>query len=98
MTKYIEMESLIELAQHNSPICQCMADFTDVKRLIEDAPSADVAPVVHGRWIVAHGNPTPYCSKCRKEAIRTFLGGYAYSEHCPRCGAKMQGKEATDGD
>lgn len=54
-----------------------------------DDCAVDAALVVHGRWIVAHGNPTPYCSQCRQEAIRSFLGGYVYSKHCPHCGAKM---------
>lgn len=84
MAEYIERESLIEAAKHNSPICLCMADFLDVKMLIENAPAADVAPVVHGRWIRQGHNSI--CSEC---------GAYAapHVKFCPDCGAMMDKEE-----
>ena len=56
---------------------------------IEDAPAADVAPVVHGRWIPFHSDVAgdiQYCSACE-------IGFGAKMDYCPHCGAKMDGGE-----
>lgn len=52
---------------------------------------ADVAPVVHGRWI-----PTEYpfmneCEDCSNCGYRTVYGNNYTC--CPNCGAKMDGVE-----
>jgi hypothetical protein len=47
--------------------------------------SADVAPVVHGRWIFHDDKPRGFnteCSVCHAEGM---VEGY----YCPNCGAKM---------
>lgn len=60
---------------------------------IEDAPAADVAPVVHGRWISFldgdHIMPERYyrCSRCGRVESRR-------QPYC-HCGAKMDGKEVV---
>lgn len=64
----------------------------DAIDMIEDAPAADVAPVVHGRWEWLGPNRlvADYmcgtCSACKvrsKYIVNTML--------CPNCGAKMDG-------
>lgn len=50
-------------------------------------PAADVAPVVHGKWVICSDGYYPYCSNCRNEP----KGGL--SNYCPNCGAKMQNEE-----
>lgn len=46
-------------------------------------PAADVAPVVHGRWVPpAVGKYGCLCSACKKQSDN----GYDY---CPNCGAMM---------
>ncbi len=45
-------------------------------------PAADVAPMVHGRWIKGPSNP--YCSEC-------FVECRDETPFCPNCGAKMNG-------
>lgn len=58
---------------------------TALKHLIFDTPAADVAPVVHGRWIM-DGKEHCYCSECKHgRNIRTQIGWV----YCPNCGAKM---------
>ena len=59
--------------------------------IIEQAPTVDARPVVHGRWKF-DTDGDPYCSVCRKYAglLRIESGNY-----CPNCGAKMDG---GDGD
>lgn len=57
------------------------------------APAADVAPVVHGRWLhtdlADHWTSLDECSVCGyHDEKRRHLGDYSY---CPNCGAKMDG-------
>lgn len=60
---------------------------------IDVIPAADVAPVVHGRWVL-YGKNHCYCSHCGMvRNIKTQIG----CKYCPICNAKMD-KEAPDGD
>lgn len=67
---------------------------------IEHIPAADVAPVVHGRWVEVegwYGETIAECSACGADFVMT--DGESPESHdyhyCPNCGAKMDG-EATD--
>ena len=70
----------------------------DVRRLLS-IPAADVAPVVHGRWITkkaATGKEYTICSACDFAVCYAMAGGLApldmrNAKYCPNCGAKMQG-------
>jgi hypothetical protein len=70
--------------------------------LIDDIPAADVAPVVHGRWISWEkaGNfvPSPdrhECSVCH-DAAQVLVNGFELlSDYCPNCGAKMNGGDSN---
>ena len=57
--------------------------------LVEDAPTVDAAPVVHGQWIDKDGGIAT-CSVCGDR-----WGVWSVMKYCPNCGAKMDGK---DGD
>lgn len=54
---------------------------------LENIPAADVAPVVHGRWVFG-GDGCVICSKCNEEESNDNHRNY-----CPNCGAKMDGGE-----
>ena len=56
--------------------------------IVASAPAADVAPVVHGRWIYDKKAQRPYCSVCKG-----YFYGAANSpmSYCPNCGTKMDG-------
>lgn len=63
-----------------------------LRRLVEEAPAVDAAPVVHGRWIykgyitTAYGSiETGCCSVCG--AVDVPIEPYDY--YCPHCGARM---------
>lgn len=67
--------------------------------VIDSVPAADVAPVVHGRWIYDGGNEYVdhyHCDRCGQEID---LCNEIYTEpkpnYCGNCGAKMD-KEADD--
>lgn len=67
-------------------------------RIIEQAPTLDLAPVVHGEW-VKQKNGRLICSVCGVRGLQESdeLDYYCYpSAYCPNCGAKMDGGE-TDG-
>lgn len=68
---------------------------------LENAPAADVAPVVHGRWIHSRYEDCSEqfelvkCSQCNHEAYAMAL--YVHGgNYCPNCGAKMDGGDNTE--
>lgn len=85
-----------------------MFDCEDVISSVENAPVADVAPVVHGLWMpvyesemtgwnpaVAGRDPIGgyICSACKEEAVYDCNDKFILSNYCPNCGAKMDGGE-----
>lgn len=90
MADYIERRALLEKAWDADTRCGYV-QVVDVGD-IESAEAADVAPVVHGRWIKTdHGNDTllASCSQCNYP-VDWWRGKTKY---CPNCGAKMDGDE-----
>jgi PHP family Zn ribbon phosphoesterase len=76
----------------------------DIFKALEDAPTADVVEVRHGRW--GNGEKGAYrktvCSRCGTTApYEKIKRGYHImwrSNYCPNCGAKMDGRGDTDGE
>jgi len=84
------MAERCEDCRSNSKECE-YSDFTrrDICGWLDDAPTVDAAPIVHGRWDDSFDNITPYCSVCHMSnrcLNRT-------PNYCPHCGAKMDLKE-----
>ena len=85
MGECIERSAAIKAAKH------AWAKGLEPSQYIEALPAADVAPVVHGRWM-KHIKGGTLCSRCG-----------SYTQHngdvldmskaiaCPWCGAKMDG-------
>ena len=71
---------------HNGCLCRaCWVD--DMLDEVECFQTADVATVVHGRWMPFHSEAAgdiQYCSACE-------IGFAAKTDYCPNCGAKMDG-------
>lgn len=66
--------------------------LTTMEDIMSDIPTADVAPVVHGRWVYGE-DVDIQCSVCGADA---FTGGdyrQVKSRYCPNCGAKMDLEE-----
>ena len=86
MDEYIKRETAVRMV-----MAAKWGDGSDgamAMEIVASAPAADVAPVVHGRWIYDKKAQRPYCSVCK---------GYFYGatnspmSYCPNCGAKMDG-------
>lgn len=60
--------------------------------LLHDMPTADVAPVVHGRWVTHYRSGTPVAggdvSTC------CDMWNNRKSDYCPNCGAKIDGGDS----
>ena len=96
MTEYINREAAIRALLNDAPeqVSYSREDAADCIRYMD---AADVAPVVHGRWIYIGKYGEYECSVCH--GIDTDCSDY-YSSHvvteqdyCPNCGARMDEAE-----
>lgn len=97
MAEYIERSAAIEAAKH------AWAKGLEPSQYIEALPAADVAPVVHGRWIHSRYEDCSEqfelvkCSQCNHEAYAMAI--YVHGgNYCPNCGAKMDGGADHEAD
>lgn len=97
MDEYIKREETIKRIQkvycadcnsYNGVRCRACG-IGDAIDIIEDVPIADVAPVVHGRWVTHYRSGTTvadgYVSTC------CDMWNSRKSDYCLNCGAKMDG-------
>ena len=56
---------------------------------IDEAPTVDAVPVVHGRWIWNEESECWICSNCEMSALNNYRGNSTDSNYCPNCGAIM---------
>ena len=66
-----------------------------VLRDVSDAPTADVAPVVHGRWMHLGGDEW-CCSACGFVVTTEGSWEKPAKKYCEDCGAKMDGGEINE--
>ena len=104
MAEYIKREAAIAYSHEQSEECQkafeelggesgIYADaYNDLAEDFYSIPAADVAPVVHGRWI-DNGIPDSILSGC---SVCGFTCGASSFPYCPNCGAKMDGGADDD--
>ena len=84
MPEYINKDKLLnDIECIDISDCTDIDDiFTEVERTIDDQPTADVAEIKHGKWILI--KPAHYaCSVCNE-----CVGGITFN-YCRNCGAKM---------
>lgn len=58
---------------------------------IEDAPTADVVEVRHGKWTL-HTDGSGTCSECKKTQ-KNVWDYNSWQNYCGHCGARMDGDE-----
>ena len=94
MADFIDREAVLtkihQYTRHHWPT------VSYVESIIKEQPAADVAPVVHGRWIEDHDYlKCPECGVMVKWDFTFFdIGNWNY---CPNCGSKMDSKEEDGG-
>ena len=86
MTEYIERKALRDTLYDADAIT-----MNGVK-ILNQFPSADVAPVRHGRWVSVPHKLSRVCSVCNRDEPYKFadIDADVYN-YCPNCGAKMDG-------
>lgn len=96
MSDYINREDTIKAIESET----YRHDYLDhVIDIIEDLPSADVAPVRHGRWI-----DKGYCAECsicgslwEYDGVLDRNGIARIFRYCETCGSRMDGdSDETD--
>ena len=85
MAEYIERESIYKILLMENPFGW---NNDDLAELFREAKAADVAPVVHGRWIYKGDSDMWVCSRCGRSVNADPEGIDLY---CYHCGAKMDG-------
>ena len=100
MAEYINRESIMKFPIRKDHCDKEHANehfingIETVLEYAENLPTADVAPVVHGRWIDAplYGSKNCRCSECRRLiSIQASWRGEIMQKYCPNCGAIMDG-------
>ena len=85
MAEYINREAAIRALLNDAPeqVSYSREDAADCIRYMD---AADVAPVVHGRWLCGdYYDIGDVCSECDWDSQMTHPS-YRY---CPNCGARM---------
>ena len=92
MAKYINLEELMKFPirrnhydkEHGNEDFIC--GIETVLEYAENLPAADVAPIVHGRWLCVDTDTEQFflCNRCKKKE-------YWESNYCPNCGCLMDG-------
>lgn len=93
MPRYIDADAAkIDAEERGGTLWLTDGDVKEVKRFLDDQPTADVEPIVHAHWIRRtrdHRNDYydvmeyPYrCSACREKSKE-------HTKRCHECGARM---------
>lgn len=92
MSEYIDKNELLTTIGEKNGRMPLWLD-----EILMECKAADVAPVVHGSWILERdpaGKAVCYhCSACDSDGCHTSVR-IAY-KYCPNCGAKMGGGGKT---
>ena len=99
MAEYIERSAAVKAVLRERSPANSVAQnrkLSIIQRDLLTMPAADVAPVVHARWIHSRYEDCSEqfelvkCSQCNHEAyaMAFYVRGGNY---CPSCGAKMDG-------
>ena len=84
MSRYIDADALLEKLHEDLPY------KASVKRVLIQAPTADVVKVRRGAWGFDGVGFT--CSECGEYALSVKAKIQVRSQYCPRCGSKMDGE------
>ena len=92
MSRYIDADALLNAINQN--IAEAHNErCAQILEAVLYAPTADVAEVKHGEWLLGKYKcmDRSVCSVCNA----VYEGGDAWN-YCPRCGAKMDGEKRAE--
>lgn len=96
--EYIRREDAIKIAERyglaNGSVLGRHTGLADcIASEILSLPAADVATVVHEKWLLDRWPSWPHreCSRCKIMIPRTKEVADQYWQYCPNCGARMDG-------
>ena len=108
MTEYIEREAAIDAIMKvyvRTAGYKARERVFEAKEAVHRLPVADVAPVVHGRWIRIGDDAWAECSECGDCYSSCDNGGTPefmlfcdLYKYCPSCGARMDGGAGNETD
>ena len=92
MAEYIEREAILREIERRESLMvgDNLVSVDAMKSFIKNRPAADVAPVLHGRWVASHDEFCT-CSLCKYPVYV----GWNQTNYCPNCGAKMDGGDGN---
>ena len=70
---------------------RCPADPRLAKAWLDEAPTVDAKPVVHGYWEEDESSGYYRCNRCKDVYIAKEWIEHGKWKYCPNCGAKMDG-------
>lgn len=95
MAEYIDKNATVGIlyAMSRSTDCECIKKRLEkAAKRVSAIPTADVAPVVYGRWVTHYRSGTPaaegYVSTC------CDMWNKRKAPYCTHCGAKMDGGDS----
>lgn len=109
MAEYIKLEALKDFPIRKNRCDKERANehfifgIETVLEYAENLPAADVAPVVHGRWVSPHWKNSDYCCNCSECGGEAMHREYQWNSKgiypiCPNCGARMDGDSDAKAD
>lgn len=96
MDEYIKREAVLRAVHGQRSPCRSPAQnrmLDCLKAAVIRISAADVAPVVHGEWLLRHEGYGHYweCSVCHTNPCIYVT---EHTKFCPNCGAKMDGGDS----
>jgi membrane protease subunit (stomatin/prohibitin family) len=96
MAEYIDREAAIKAIYDSDPngIRRTLGfNVGQIEEALRAIPTADVAPVRHGRWALNKKYGDYECSECGQGDVKAMDFTNLKMRYCPNCGAKMYGAE-----
>lgn len=93
MAEYIDRAAAVKVILRERKPTNSVAQnrmLSIIQRDLLTMCAADVAPVVHSRWL--RDGDFLICLHCEADMDeKNSLGGFNHKNYCPNCGAKMDG-------
>lgn len=100
MAEYIEREAAIDAIMKvyvRTAGYKARERVFEAEKAVHRLPAADVAPVVHGRWIEQEKYTFGVMYDCSICGNRILDNGHSWN-YCPNCGARMDGDDDAKAD